>query len=243
MINTVAGRSIDDGIPATSAFLNAAVSAISDGKGGFLISDTGDNRIRDVSTAGVISNVFGSGVRGSDPGELDSPGDIALDAAGNLFIADTGNDRVLRIAQGATQPTVIAGGNGTGFSGDGKSFAVRAMLDSPTGVALDATGNLYIADYGNARVRKVDTDGNITTVVGSGIATFGADGGAATAAGVSPIGIAIDNAGNLLIADSLNNRVRKDDLKSNIITTIAGSGLPGGTGDGGLATACTPERS
>ncbi len=235
VINTVAGRSIDDGIPATTAFLNAPVSAIPDGKGGFLISDTGDNRIRDVSAAGVISNVFGNGVRGTDPGELDSPGDVAMDAAGNLFIADTGNDRVLRIAQGATQPTVVAGGNGTGYSGDG-SFASRARLDSPSSVAVDAAGNLFIADYGNARVRKVDTDGNITTVAGSGIATFGADGGAATAAGVSPIGIAIDSAGNLLIADSINNRVRKVDMKTHIITTIAGSGLPGSTGDGGLAT-------
>jgi uncharacterized protein (TIGR03437 family) len=235
VINTVAGRSIDDGIPATTAFLNIPVAAIPDGKGGLLISDTGDNRIRAVSPAGVISNVFGNGVRGSDPGELDTPGEIALDAAGNLFIADTNNDRILRLAQGATQPSVFAGGNGTGFSGDG-GFALRAKLDGPTGVAVDAAGNLYIADFGNARVRKVDSDGNITTVAGSGIPVFGADGGAATSAGVAPLGVAVDSAGNLFIADSLNNRIRKVDMKTKIITTVAGSGLPGSTGDSGLAT-------
>lgn len=236
IINTVAGRSIDDGIPATTAFLNEPAGVIPDGKGGYLISDNQDNRIRAVSSAGVISNVYGTGVRGSDPGQMDSPGQIALDASGNLFIADTGNDRVLRIAQGASQATVAAGGNGTGFSGDG-SFAVRAKLAGPTSVALDSVGNLYIADFGNARVRKVDTDGNISTVAGSGTFTFGGDNQSATAAGVAPKNIAFDNAGNLLIADILNHRIRKVDLKANIITTIAGSGLPGSSGDGGPASA------
>jgi uncharacterized protein (TIGR03437 family) len=235
IINTVAGRSIDDGIPATAAFLNGPVGVIPDGKGGFLISDSQDNRIRAVSASGTISNVYGTGVRGSDPGEMDTPGNIALDGAGNLFIADTNNDRVLRIAQGATQATIAAGGNGTGSSGDG-SFAVRAKLDAPTSVAVDATGNLYIADFGNSRVRMVDTDGNISTVAGSGTALFAGDNQSATAAGVSPLGVAFDNAGNLLIADSLNNRIRKVDMKTRIITSIAGSGLPGSTGDGGPAT-------
>jgi uncharacterized protein (TIGR03437 family) len=235
VINTVAGRSIDDGIPAVTAFLNAPTDVITDGKGGFLISDSGDNRIRAVSASGTISNVYGTGVQGGDPGELDTPGDIALDSAGNLFIADTNNDRILRLAQGATQSTTAVGGNGTGFSGDG-SFAVRAQLDAPTSVAVDAAGNLYIADFGNFRVRMVDPDGNITTIAGSGAPQFAGDNQLATSAGVSPIGVALDKSGNLLIADSLNNRIRKVDMKTKIITSIAGSGLPGSSGDGGLAT-------
>ena len=222
IINTIAGRSIDDGIPATTAFLNSPVDAIPDGKGGFLISDSEDNRIRAVSASGTISNVYGTGVRGSDPGELSSPGGIALDAAGNLFIADTDNDQVLRIAQGATQSTIVAGGNGNGFFGDG-NFAVRAKLDTPTGVAVDAAGNLYIADFGNSRVRMVDPDGNISTVAGSGTGSFAGDNQSATAAGVSPVSLTVDSAGNLLIADSLNNRIRKVDMKTKIITTVAGS--------------------
>jgi trimeric autotransporter adhesin len=235
IVNTVAGTSIDDGIPATTTYLNHPNGVAADGKGGFVIADTSNNRIRAVSASGVISNLYGTGVRGNSTGQLNSPNDVAFDASGNLFIADSGNHRILRIAQGSTQATVFAGGNGAGPDGDG-SFALRAKLNLPASMIVDASGQVYISDSGNYKVRVVDTDGNISTVVGSGIPIFGGDNQAAKDAGVSPLGLAFDAAGNLLIADLVNNRIRKVDLKTKIISTVAGSGLAGATGDGGLAT-------
>ena len=234
ILNTVAGTAIPDGIPATQAFLNAPAAAIPDGKGGFLIVDEADNRIRDVAPGGTISNVVGTGVFGSDHGRLAYPNGVALDAHGNLLIADTDNDRILRYVLGGNT-TVYAGGNGTGFSGD-NSFAIRASLNAPLGVALDAAGNLYIADSGNFRVRVVDTDGNITTLAGTGAPGFSGDNGPANQAKVSPVDVAVNN-GSLYIADAANNRVRKVDLSTKIITTVAGIGTPGHTGDGGPAIA------
>jgi uncharacterized protein (TIGR03437 family) len=235
VVNTVAGTSISDNIPAGTAFLNHPLGVATDGKGGYVIADTDDNRIRAVSPTGTITNLFGNGVRGSSTGELDSPNDVLYDSSGNLFIADTGNNRILRIAAGSTTPTVVVGGNGAGFSGDG-SFAVRAKLSSPTTMILDSTGALYIADTGNNRVRVVDTDGNISTLAGNGNPKFGGDNNAAKDAGLSVTGFAFDNSGGLLIADGANNRIRRVDLKTKIISTVAGSGLAGNTGDGGLAT-------
>ncbi len=158
VVNTVAGTSIDDNIQATKAFLNHPSGVAPDGKGGFVIADSDHNRVRAVSATGVITNVYGNGVAGSDAGELDSPSDVVYDAAGNLYIADTGNNRVLKISLGATQPSIVAGNGTAGFSGDG-SFAGRARLSIPTSMIIDSTGALYIADTGNFRVRVVDTDG------------------------------------------------------------------------------------
>jgi uncharacterized protein (TIGR03437 family) len=233
-INTVAGTSILDGIPATTAFLNQPDGLVLDGKGGVAISDTGDSRVRSVPSTGIIANLAGSGVRGSDTGELFFPRGLAGDSAGNLFIADQENDRVMKIPAGSAM-IVEAGNTNTGFGGDGGQ-ANQAMLNSPTGVAVDATGNVYIADNGNERIRVVDLNGDISTLAGNGDFQFLGDNGPAKSAQLDPLDLTFDNAGNLLVADWFNHRIRKINLTSKVITTVVGIGTPGYSGDGGPAT-------
>src|SRR5205814_1665754 len=178
--------------------------------------------------------------------ELAGPSSVAVDAAGNLFIADNQNSRIRRV-DAATQVITTVAGNGTaGFSGDGGP-ATAAELAGPAGVALDGAGNLFLAESSqwaerppaNARVRQVAAGrGAITTVAGGGTCGFSGDGGPATAAGLfSPSGVALDGAGNLFIADSNSRRVRRVDASTGTITTVAGNGTFGFGGDGGPATA------
>ena len=169
------------------------------------------------------------------------PGGVAVDKGGNIYFSSV--NTVFKINPSGTL-TRVAGNSRRGYSGDGAP-ATAAQLDTPEGLAVDAAGNLYLADIGNQRVRKVSVDGTITTVAGNGISGYSGDGGAAIAArlslggtpgwGADGIGLATDAAGNLYIADAGNNRVRKVS-PAGIITTIAGNGTSGGSGDGGLAT-------
>jgi uncharacterized protein (TIGR03437 family) len=164
-----------------------------------------------------------------------SPRDVAADQAGNLYIADTANYRVRKVAPDG-KITTFAGTGKLGSSGDGGQAAL-ATLNSPSGVACDAQGNVYIADTLNHRVRKVAPNGVITTAVGVGLEDFGGDGGQATAARLSrPRGLAFDAAGNLFIADSGNSRIRRVDARTGVITTVAGNGAKDFGGDGGPAT-------
>jgi len=190
---------------------------------------------------GIITTVAGKATAGSsgDGGAATNAGlwepiGVAVDATGNLLIADIGNNRIRRVATNGIITTVA--GNGTeGYSGDG-GVATNAELHSPNGVAVDASGNLFIADALNDRIRKVDTNGIITTVAGNGTGGYAGDGGAATNAGLGfPSGVALDATGNLLIADLGNNRIRKV-ATNGIITTVAGNGTYGYSGDGGAAT-------
>ena len=165
---------------------------------------------------------------------LSDPFGVAVDAIGNLYIADTSNHRIRKVDTSGIIATVA--GNGIeGHSGDGGP-ATSAALNTPIGVAVDMTGNLYIADAFNNRIRKVNAAGVITTVAGNGDARFSGDHAAATSASLSaPFGVAVDKSGNLYIADTSNQRIRKVD-SSGTITTIAGSGTEGFSGDGGAAT-------
>jgi uncharacterized protein (TIGR03437 family) len=206
-----------------------------DAKGNVFISD--NHRIRKISTDGIITTVAGNGGSGYSP-----DGGSAVDAAINavavavdsrgLYVIDS--QRVRRISK-AGIITTIAGNGSHGYAGDGGP-ATEARLFSPHGIAIDAVGNLFIADTSNARIRKVTPDGLITTVAGDGTVGTAGDGGPAVAAQLWwPEDIAVDGAGNLLIADKLANRVRKVS-PSGIITTLAGTGVDGSTGDGGPAT-------
>lgn len=174
---------------------------------------------------------------------LNSPAGLCYDSAGNFYIADQ-NNNIIRKVDTAGAITTVAGTGEQGFDGDGGA-ATQATLDSPVGVAIDASGNLYISDTKNQRVRKVSTSGTISTIAGTGTAGFSGDGGAATLAMISlPTAIAVDGSGNVYFADSNNNRVREIVAASGLIQTVAGNGEQGYSGDGGSATSAsldTPE--
>lgn len=195
------------------------------------------------TVAGSPQNNGYEGDGGSAPvAELNLPSKAVMDSAGNLYIADTGNNRIRKVAADTGEITTVAGTGFAGYSGDGDA-ATSAQLNRPTAVAIDHSGNLYILDSNNNRIRKVDAKtGVITTYAGNGTAGYSGDGGAATdaalyTAGSSFCGIALDGAGNLYLSDSGNARVRVIASSTGIITTVAGSGaFWGPTGDGGPAT-------
>jgi len=250
IITTVAGNGSGefsgDGGPATAAGLYGALGVAVDLRGNLYIADSESSRIRKVSAdSGIITTIAGTGAFefSGDGGPairagLARPYGVALDSTGNLYIADFENARIRRVAAGSGTITTIAGNGSDGFSGDGHS-ATAAALWLPSGVALDAEGNLYISDLGNARIRRVATEtGIITTVAGNGSSEFSGDGGAATAAGIrAPVGVALDLAGNIYVVDFYNSRIRKIESRSGTITTVAGNGSEGFTGDGAPATA------
>ncbi|MCU0250147.1 MAG: hypothetical protein MUE61_08065 [Vicinamibacterales bacterium] len=192
---------------------------------------------------GYITTVAGGGT-GGDGGAavaaaLLQPGAVAVDAAGNLYIADTDAQRVRKVNSSTGIITTVAGNGSAGSGGDGGA-ATAATLNYPVGVAVDSGGNLYITEFFGQRVRRVSSaTGVISTYAGNGTQAFGGDGGAATAASLdSPWGVSVDPVGNLYIADSGNNRIRKVTAATGVISTIAGSSS-GFSGDGGLATAAT----
>ncbi|MGG2993300.1 S-layer homology domain-containing protein [Paenibacillus macerans] len=244
-INTVAGNgtagSSGDGGAAASAQLNRPFGVAVDSGGNLYIADTFNHRVRKVDTSGNISTVAGNGTAGSsgDGGaaasaQLNKPYGVAVDSGGNLYIADTFNHRIRKVDASGNISTV-AGTGTAGNPGEGE-FATSANIKYPYGVAVDSGGNLfYVADDGSSRVRKVDASGKISTVAGNGTAGSSGDGGAAALAQLYlPYGVAVDSGGNLYIADTYNQRVRKVDASGNI-STVAGNGTVGSSGDGGAA--------
>jgi sugar lactone lactonase YvrE len=257
IINTVAGNGTGgyygDGGVATNAELYSPSGVAVDTTGNLFIADYYNNRIRKVGTNGIISTLAGNGTNGyaGDGGvatnaELSDPEGAAVDASGKLFIADVRNNRIREVGTNGIITTVAGNGYGSpssgGYSGDGGA-AANAELFCPSGVAVDVTGNLFIADEVNSRIRKVETNGIITTVAGNGYVNpntgyggYSGDGGAATNAELNfPFRVAVDATGNLFIADYYNNRIRKVGTNG-IITTVAGNGTNGYSGDGGAAT-------
>jgi trimeric autotransporter adhesin len=232
-----------DGGAATNAGLFAPSAVIVDSAGNLLVADSGNNRIRKVGTNGIISTVAGNGFGGyggnngaATTAQINNPSGLCLDATGNLFIADTFNFVIRKVGINGIITTVAGiNGRGPGFSGDGFS-ATAAGLNYPTGVAVDSSNNLYIADSQNNRIRKVNASGTISTFAGNGTANYSGDGGAATSSTLNlPVGVVVDAARNLFIVDSGNQCVRKVGT-NNIITTIAGNGTNNYSGDGGAAT-------
>ncbi len=248
IITTAAGNGSSgycgDGGPAVSACLSQPRGLAVDAAGNLYIADFYNYRVRKVDTAGIITTVAGNGWPdfSGDGGpatsaSLNNPNDIAVDAAGNLYIADLENYRVRKVDTAGIITTVAGGGTGL-YCGDGGP-ATNACLgfdNQHGGLALDAAGNLYIADTYNHRIRKVDTAGIITTVAGTGGFDHSGDGGPAINASLrQPCSLAVDTAGNLFVAGYEDLRVRKVDT-AGIITTVAGNGEYGYSGDGGPAT-------
>lgn len=252
IINTVAGNgtngSTGDGGPATSAALSNPSGVAVDASGNIYICNSGINKVRKVDAAtGNISTYAGTGSSGSagDGGaatsaQLASPEGVVLDAAGNVYIGDTGGQRIRKVLASTGVINTYAGTGASSFSGDGGP-ATSATFANPMGLALDGTGNLFIAVQNNQRIRKVDTGGIINTVAGGG-GSLG-DGGQATSATLAePKGVAVDGAGTFYIADQNNERIRKVDGATGIITTFAGNGTASFSGDGGLAVGATLNK-
>jgi sugar lactone lactonase YvrE len=218
VITTVAGngtQGYSGNGPAVDAELNQPTGVAVDRAGNLYIVDNQNFCIRKVDTRGMITSDAGTGTQdySGDGGPavdagLNCPAGVAVDRAGNLYIADARNNRIRKVdANGMI--TTVAGNGRQGYGGDGGP-ATSAELNYPAGMAFDADGNLYIADNGNNRIRKVDTSGLITTVAGNGTQGYSGDGGPATGAELNyPAGIALDASGNLYIADIKNNRIRK----------------------------------
>jgi uncharacterized protein (TIGR03437 family) len=258
-ISTFAGNGTSSGFggegdPATLIPLNSPQAVAADLAGNVYVSDTGHSRVIQVDPAGNMHTVAGNGTPGNASGggtslgELYDPSGLAVDAAGNLFIADTQNQRIVMLTPGGVIST-IAGTGISGFSGDGGP-AAAAALSNPSAVAVDANENIFIADTGNNRVRVITPDGNIATIAGSGDAAYNGDSGPALAMALfNPGGLAVDNLGNVWVADTGNNRVRLLAASQTVVTppplidvTLANSAslLPGPLSPGEIFSIFAP---
>ncbi len=246
IIITVAGNGdksySGDGGPATAASLYSPAGVTMGLDGSFYIADYGDSRIRKVGSDGIITTVAGNGAKSysGDGGPataagLYSPSDVTMGLDGSLYIADTFNHRIRKVDPDGII-TTVAGNVAKSYSGDGGP-ATSAGLNFPADVTMGPDGSLYIADHMNSRIRRVGSDGIITTVAGNDSHGFSGDGGPATAAGLNfPTGVTMGLDGSFYIADNSNARIRRVG-SDGIITTVAGNGSYGFSGDGGPATA------
>ena len=204
-----------DGGPATAAVLSFAWGIARDHSNNYYVADQNNNRIRKVNAGGIISTIAGTGIAfyGGDGGpataaKVQGPTGVAADQAGNIYIADNGNNRIRKITSAGVIST-IAGSATYGFTGDGGP-STAARLYYPRAVFVDISGNIYISDLNNYRVRRINSLGVISTVVGNGTAGFAGDGGPATAAEIDQSsGVCVDFSGNLYVCDNANNRIRK----------------------------------
>jgi len=235
---------LGDGGPAVGAQFDAPMGVAVDAAGDVLVADL-SNRIRKITPDGVVTTVAGSGIAGfaGDGGpatnaQLNHPTGVVVDATGGILIADQHNYRIRRVDPSGTITTVA----GTGFSGYGMGDgepAVNVGLNLPTTLALDAEGGILVAEMGERRVRRIDPDGTISTVAGDSGSGYDGDNKPATEASLTkPTGVAVTAAGDVLIADQGDHRVRRVD-PSGVIHTIAGTGVGATTGDGGPASAAS----
>ena len=244
-VSSRSGGLSPEGIPALDADIHCPADATANADGNLLVVDHANNRIRLIGADGLINTIVGSGPIGTgrDDGDLAGDGGPALAATlqepwaiafggdGLLYFADRDN-HAIRTVDGAGIIATIAGVGDRGFSGDG-GLAVEARLSRPQGVAVDAAGNVYFADSDNHVIRRVDTHGIITAFAGTGEAGNSGDGGPATEAQINdPNGVALDAAGNVYFADDVAMVIRRVGLDGTI-STVAGIGTAGFSGDGG----------
>ncbi len=255
-ISTVTGNGYDagtsnggysgDGGPATSAELYAPTGMAFDDSGNIFVADYGNHRVRKVIVSdGIIVTVAGGGISGTGDGGqattavLGFPQGVAFDPSGDFYIADELANRIRKVTVATGVITTVAGTGNVGYCPDGIP-ATDGSLNRPYGVALDDSGNFFIADWGNNVVRKVfASTGTILTIAGNRTSGYSGDGGSATTAELhGPSGVAVDTEGNVYIADFFNNEVRKVTMSRGIINSVAGNYAIGGgySGDGGQAT-------
>ncbi len=250
-----------DNGPAVEAGMNLPAGLAVDAAGSVYVADRGNSVVRKVDAGGIITTVAGTGNAGysgdsllkysrgvsrifkgvqATASDLNSPGGVAVDTLGNIYIADTANNRI-RMVMASGEILSIAGDGTAGYSGDGGP-AESARVNRPEGVAVDSAGNIYVADTGNNRIRMIGPNGVITTVAGTGTAGYSGDWlGAVFAKLDHPVAVAADGRGNVYVADYNNNRVRKFS-PSGVITTFAGNGSAGYSGDGGQAASASLDH-
>lgn len=236
-VTTFAGSgtagAIDD--TGTLARFNNPSGIVIDALGNFFVSDYSNNKIRKITPTGVVTTVAGSGTIGSNDGQgisatFNAPYGLNIDTSGNIYVADTNNHKIRKIDTSGNVTTLA----GTGLSGSIDGDNTVARFKNPSALAIDAQGNVYVADYGNHKIRKITPTGDVSTLAGSG--TLGSADGTGTAASFyRPNGIAIDPNGYLYVADLYNNKIRKI-TPSGDVSTFAGTGVAGYT-DGDLSTA------
>lgn len=246
---TGAGSHSGDGGQASQAGLFNPQAVAVDSAGNVFVSATGDSRVRRIdAVTGVIQTVAGTGAFAfngesgqGDQVALNFPRGLAVDLQGNLLICDTNNSRIRRLNTSTGMIETIAGsgpggGMSAGFSGDGGQ-ATSALLQNPAGVCVDGQGNIYVADRGNHRIRMINAStGVITTVAGTGVAGFTSAAGPALSADLNaPGGVSLLAPGQLLISESSNHVLRLLDLGTGTLSLFMGDGMPGDSGDGGLA--------
>lgn len=249
-MTTIAGNGVSgdwgDGGPASAAGLGALYDVAVDKKGNIFLADAFYNKIRKIDKNGIITTFAGTGVAGyngdgiaATSAMLNSPHAVKVDDTGNVYIGDRYNFRLRKVDTFGVIST-ICGTGGCGFSGDGGP-AVAAQTNGLMAIALDTSGNIFFSD--TVRIRKIGVDGTITTVAGNGVLAFSGDGGPATAASIRPAAIFIEKSGVIYIADDINHRIRRVGVDG-VISTIAGTGMAGISGDWGpplLATLCSPQ--
>ena len=244
-IHTIAGNGTGgfsgDGGQAANALVSSPLSIVFDSAGNLLFADGGNNTVRKITPAGVISTIAGNGVAGfaGDGGPaaaatLSAPFGLAIDGGGNLYVADFGNNRVRKITPAGVITTIA--GDGTDAAGGDGGQATAAQIGSISGLAVDVAGNLYITQRFYNRVRKVTPAGVISTIAGTGVAGSTGDNGQATSAQLNfPIAVAVSAAGEVYVAERDGHRVRRI-TTAGVISTIAGTGVAGFSGDNGQAT-------
>lgn len=252
IITTIAGNGTagysGDGGPASNSKLNQPETLCVDKYGNIIIADAANHRIRKIDALTLdISTIAGNGSSGyngdnipATNAELFIPDAVATDTFENIYIADALNHRIRKIERSTGLISTICGMGAVGNTGDG-GLATNAKFNLATGLCLDQSGNIYIADILNNNLRKIDvTSGTISTVAGISIAGYSGDGAHATNAKLSgPAKVYIDDLGNIFFTEMYNNTIRKVNTSTGIISTIAGNGIAGYSGDGGLAINAT----
>ena len=226
VVTTIAGSGVNqfaDGT-GTSASFSTLLGIAIDGTGNLYVADLGNNRIRKITSGGVVTTIGGNGIPGFQDGpaansQFHLPMGVAADNSGNLYVADAGNNRIRKISNGIV--STVAGDGVAGFA-DGAAATTR--FNNPIKIKIDGSGNLIVLDQSNNRIRKISS-GNVSTVAGNGTAGY-VDGPVATAQFNLPAGLAVDQAGNIYVGDQVNHRIRKI-TPAGTVTTIAGTGLAG----------------